>query len=78
MRIDSGENYMIELAPTSKYTMTYDEAWLYCITLTYDNKHDWRMPTIQDMDIDTEGWLLNDEEDYSWPMVVTPVRDTDD
>jgi hypothetical protein len=70
---------MIELAPTSKYTMTYDEAWLYCATLTHSNKYDWRMPTIQDMDIDTEGWLLNDEEVYySWPMVVTPVRDTDD
>lgn len=66
----------IDLAPNSPL-LTYDEAWLYCITLTYDNKYDWRMPTIQDLDIDIEGWLLNDEDDL-WPMVVTPVRDTDD
>lgn len=25
--------------------LPYDEAWLYCATLTYDNKYNWRMPS---------------------------------
>jgi len=36
---------MIELAPQEPERMEYDQAWLYCATLTYDNKYDWRMPT---------------------------------
>lgn len=30
-------------APVSE-SLQYDEAWLYCATLTYDNKYNWRMP----------------------------------
>ena len=41
---------MIEVAPEELQTnlLKWDEAWLYCITLTHDNKYDWRMPTNQD------------------------------
>lgn len=35
---------MIEIAPLSD-KMSYDEAWLYCATLTHNNKYDWRIPT---------------------------------
>jgi hypothetical protein len=34
---------MIEVAPKSP-ELGFDEAWLYCVTLTYNNKYDWHMP----------------------------------
>jgi hypothetical protein len=39
---------MIERAPRSTTRLTLDEAWLYTITLTHDNKYDWRLPTAQE------------------------------
>lgn len=37
---------MIETALVSIDTLPVDIAWLYCATLTYNNKYDWRFPTI--------------------------------
>ena len=36
---------MIEQAPTKRHYFTYDDAWLYCATLKYKKKYDWRVPT---------------------------------
>jgi len=36
---------MVEFAPANLTHLLYDEAWLYCATLTYDNHYDWRLPT---------------------------------
>jgi hypothetical protein len=36
---------MIELALQTQQEITYDEAWLYCITLDYNGHKDWRLPT---------------------------------
>jgi hypothetical protein len=38
---------MIEAAPMS-HLMPYDDAFLYAITCTHNNKYDWRMPTAGD------------------------------
>jgi hypothetical protein len=38
---------MIEAAPMS-HLMPYDEAFLYAITCTHNNKYDWRMPVAGD------------------------------
>jgi len=48
---------MIEIAPEElqTYLLKWDEAWLYCITLTHDNKYDWRMPTNQDATQDSRA-----------------------
>lgn len=48
---------MIEIAPKELQTnlLKWDEAWLYCITLTHDNKYDWRMPTNQDATQDSRA-----------------------
>lgn len=37
---------MIEEAPNSP-PLTYDEADLYCMTLTYNGHYDWRLYTIR-------------------------------
>jgi hypothetical protein len=47
---------MIEFAPELLRVTTYDTAWLYCATLTHNNKYDWRIPTARE--ISNEG--LND------------------
>ena len=39
---------MIEHAPLVKY-FSIDEAELYVMTLTYNNKYDWRLPTIPEL-----------------------------
>jgi hypothetical protein len=36
---------MIELALQTQQEITYDLAWLYCITLDYNGHKDWRIPT---------------------------------
>jgi len=36
---------MLEFALVTQHSMTYSEAWLYCITLDYAGRKDWRMPT---------------------------------
>lgn len=39
---------MIEQAPLVKY-LSIDQAELYTMTLTYNNKYDWRLPTIPEL-----------------------------
>jgi hypothetical protein len=36
---------MIEFGPELLRVLTYDEAWLYCVTLTHNGYRDWRIPT---------------------------------
>ena len=36
---------MIDLAPRPDKEFNYDEAFLYCLTLTYNGHKDWRIPT---------------------------------
>lgn len=65
---------MIEQAPRFNQDITYDEAWLYCATLTYYNKHDWRLPTHKEY-MNNEyilGWFKHRESQLNYP--VTPVR----
>ena len=40
---------MIEIAPVSKDTLPFDEAWLYVLLLDYNNKKDWRLPTFDEI-----------------------------
>lgn len=35
---------MIEYAVRSKYTMTYEDAVMYCFFLEHDGHRDWRLP----------------------------------
>lgn len=39
---------MFEQAPLVAY-LSIDEAELYTMTLTYNNKYDWRLPTIMEL-----------------------------
>jgi hypothetical protein len=55
---------MIEFAPSMRLP-DRDTAWLYAITLTHDNKYDWRMPAMVVYDTDHT-------------VIITPVRDTDE
>jgi len=66
----------IEIAPTTTL-FTYDEAWLYCATLTHNGKYNWRIPTENEyLDYEIDGWLDEEKDDYVlWPQQVTPVRD---
>lgn len=41
----------LEFAP-NKRLPDRDTAWLYIITLTYNNHYDWRMPSITIVEID--------------------------
>ena len=36
---------MIELGPKTEEEITYDIAWLYCLTLVSNRHKDWRLPT---------------------------------
>lgn len=44
---NTSEDYMIEAAPFSPL-MEYEDAFLYAITCTHNNKYDWRMPVAGD------------------------------
>jgi hypothetical protein len=64
---------MIEHADISSHAIgiTCDEAWLYCATLTHNNKYDWRMPTVSERkDIGLFDW---DRDNSIYLMI--PVRD---
>ena len=68
------ENQMIEQAPRFNRDLTYDEAWLYCATLTLNNQHDWRLPTHKEY-MNNEyilGWFKHRDSWGKYP--VTPVR----
>jgi hypothetical protein len=71
---------MIEFGPELLRVLTYDEAWLYCATLTHNNKYDWRIPTDYEFtyndEIDEESFDQSDEPRPShWR--VQPVRTKD-
>lgn len=75
---------MIEVAPILKDHLIYDEAWLYCATLTYNSKYDWRMPTSDEYDncdeIDQESYAKSaaDGDDlFHWTFRTCPVRTID-
>lgn len=78
---------MIEHAQRTYTALTYDLAWLYCLTLVYNNHKDWRMPTWDEFgDVYSStrpfgvGWCNEDaydDDDYETnrPDMVIPVRD---
>ena len=35
----------IEFAPVITTVMPFNQAWLYCLTLSYNGHKDWRLPT---------------------------------
>jgi len=74
---------MIETAPVSIDTLPFDIAWLYCATLTYDNKNDWRFPTfgeyVYDLNTIVGVWHESDSNNRtSFSRYAQPVRTKDD
>jgi hypothetical protein len=70
---------MIEVAPEELQTnlLKWDEAWLYCITLTHDNKYDWRMPTNQDARQDSRtvmSWIDYGDNDNDFSQILNQFR----
>lgn len=70
---------MIEVAPEELQTnlLKWDEAWLYCITLTHDNKYDWRMPTSQDARQDSRAvmsWIDYGDNDNDFSQILNQFR----
>lgn len=40
----------IELSPKEYWKeLRRDDAWLYCVTLTHNNKYNWRFPTYREL-----------------------------
>lgn len=58
--------------------LSYDEAFLYCLTLTHDNKKDWMMPLM--LNYKDPGWRLHDvrRQKHHSRHPVTPVRYADE
>jgi hypothetical protein len=74
---------MIEQATKHKTKCSYDIAWLYCATLTYNNTYDWRIPTFTECSIYNmdSHWFHLPYETYRYAGVawyIHPVRDKDD
>lgn len=75
---------MIEIAPLLEHKMDYDGAWLYCATLTYNNKYDWRIPTDDEFtyneEIDEQSFDQSDDGRYRRQLhrPVNPVRTNND
>ena len=69
-------NTHLEYAPYSNYKTDWDGAWLYCATLTYNNRYDWRMLTNAEFfnDPDVHGWHSIARYD-GFPAFVLPVQD---
>lgn len=70
---------MIEVAPEELQTnlLKWDEAWLYCITLTHDNKYNWRMPTSQDAKQDSRAvmsWIDYGDNDNDFSQILNRLR----
>jgi hypothetical protein len=71
---------MIDRAPRPACPFTYDEAWLYCLTLDHKGYKDWRLPTkheySQAPDIPVASWFEDEEVFFASNVCpVTPVRD---
>lgn len=70
---------MIELAPRSKFLMSYEEAILYCQFLEHNGCRDWRLPTYDEWDtqsMDQLAWyrILADNSPVNVHWYVMPVR----
>ena len=74
---------MIELAPVLDKWYTYDTAWLYCATLTHNNKYDWRLPSLDEYndydEIDIDCFDVTDDEliKAGFKHKICPVRTVD-
>jgi hypothetical protein len=76
------ERLMIKRGPGSPKRLCHDDAWLYCATLTHENKYDWRMPNRSEhTSIPPSTWFDGrfvahvTEYHTSITMPVTPVRE---
>ena len=71
----------IDIALKSEY-MSFDMAWVYCLTLTYKGHKDWRMPTYEEWQSYNRivGWHQSayKPELYQPPIMVCPVRTVND
>jgi len=69
----------IEKAEKNKTKFLYDDAWLYCATLTQDNKYNWRIPTFNEISMYNMDSHWDDLDDsYAYAGVawyIHPVRD---
>lgn len=74
---------MIQKAPISCKMLTYDEAFLYCISCEHDGYTDWRMPTMSEWNHTKgmTGWyeLLYAyiDRDLEILLAIVPVRNSD-
>lgn len=76
---------MIKRGPGSPKRLCHDDAWLYCATLTHENKYDWRMPNRSEHTTIPAGTWFDDRFahltnhrhsiDTTMKMYVTPVRE---
>ena len=74
---------MIEIAPRTTFDMSFDDAFLYCITLYYNGYSDWRLPTHFEYCATHDLIMSWHEERYEkesrinsdWTWAATPVRD---
>jgi hypothetical protein len=75
---------MIEIAHSSPGFLTFEEAWLYCLTLEHNGHYDWRMPTYIERigfksfgtwDIMNKWWGQYSKEGEMLDKRVVPVRD---
>ena len=79
---------MIEIAPKSLQDLSIEQAFLYTITCTHNNKHDWRLPTGTEAvshALINKGWRNSAKDNWTsttwdnssyYPCV--PVRDNND
>jgi hypothetical protein len=69
---------MTEFAPMVFHQLTYNDAWMYCVTLEYDGHKDWRLPTFLEWcnRNDLLGWYENATVQAATSVrAVCPVRD---
>jgi len=72
---------MIEIGPQTKKKMSYDDAWLYCLTLTHNGYKDWRLPKILEYSSSSDFrlcWYEGDEYAGERHWHTVPVRDVND
>ena len=73
---------MIEIAPGEYIKrMPFEDAKLYCFSLSIDGKIGWRLPTTAEYydNLVITGWRCDEDQYYEWDSkYVTPVRDLKD
>ena len=77
---------MIMIAQRSKVELTFNKAFLYCLTLNHRGYKDWRMPSWNERlnDMNTFAFTWDDSDEYdddayiSETFGVVPVRDVND